>query len=166
MKRSTFRQIWQSSFPKICGSLFALASLMAGGGLANGQSTPQHLTGREYIVSAATVSVAWDLVPIAAGYEARLALFMKEPVTYYALARIPGTENNITFYQPRAGHFRAEVRACRFADCHCEPDANLADDCANDLSAWAESTNKAEAQVDGEPMAWWIYWKVPKPILE
>ncbi len=123
---------------------------------------PAYVDGREYIISNATVTVQWDLVSIANGYEARLTLFLKDPITYFALARIPGNENSIVFTRPRAGHFRAEVRACRFADCHLTDPGKPEDD----LSRWAESTNKDDASVDGIPGAWWIYWKVPKPILE
>lgn len=168
MKTFSFRKICSILSPKICASLSALAILITGIGSVSGQSSTSVLIGAEYIVSNATVTVQWDLVSIALAYEARLTMFDKDPITYFALARIPGNENSVVFTRPRAGHFRAEVRACRFADCHlADPDKP-----EDDLSRWAESTNKGDACVDElndgncVPMAWWIYWEVPPPILE
>lgn len=57
------------------------------------------------------------------------------------------TETSMVLNQKRTGHYMYRVRACNSAGC----------------SAWAESTDPTYATVDGNPMAWRIYWKVPSP---
>jgi hypothetical protein len=119
---------------------------------------PTHLDGREYIVDKTTVTVQWDFVSGAQAYQARLCMFDKDPITYFATACVPGSEQTVTFTRPRSGHFWAEVRATKLVGCDCtNPD---------DCSRWAESKNKTDASVDGLPMGWWIYWKTPKPIFQ
>ena len=110
--------------------------------------TQDRRTGTEYIISAETVRVEWDAVLEASVYEARLVLLDTSPVTVFALSR--GAENSIVFTQPHAGHLEAQVRACRLTDCS-----------GPDVSIWA--TSQLNGQVDGQPGAWWLYWKL-KPV--
>lgn len=107
-------------------------------------------TGTEYIISAPTVTVEWDAVSVASAYEARLVLLDTTPVTVFALAR--GAETSIVFTQPHAGHLEAQVRACRYSDCHDDGDIDP------DVSAWA--TSQLDGVVDGVDEPWWIYWKL------
>lgn len=153
-----FRKICSILSPSICASLFALALLTTGTGSANGQSSIPFTIGAEFLNSNATVTFGWQPVSDVQGYEVRLVLFLKDPVTYFARTCVPATVNKVTIARPRAGHFRAEVRSCRLADCDCTN--------PNNCSAWSQSTDPKVSMVGDRFMAWWIYWKVPKPIFE
>ena len=145
-------------------SLFVFLSLILWIGAANGQHLSAPLIGAEYIISSATVVVGWDYVSNALGYEARLALFAKEPVTYFALAKVPSAENTVTFHRPRVGHFRAEARAWNEVDavtCAQGGGASWDEETERCYSRWALSTTKEDATVDGASVAWWIYWQMP-----
>lgn len=128
------------------------------------------LQGWEYMTSSGSVTLQWDVVTGIPDvwYEIRVIMFDKEPNTTYAAGIT--SETSILILRPRSGHFRFEVRACRYSDCHCEPDSN-ADPCTDDRSGWAQSTNPAHGatDLDGdgvyEPMGWWVYWKTPPPII-
>jgi hypothetical protein len=117
--------------------------------------------------STGSVTLAWDAIP-ANGitdpiwYDVRVIMFDKSPETAYAIGLTTLTDMEIL--RPRSGHFRFEVRACRYSDCHCEPDSN-SDICEDDRSDWAQSTDPTQATVDGVAMGWWVYFKTPPPII-
>ncbi len=166
MKKFIYQRTYSILFQLIVVSLCACLSCVIPRS-ATGQSTHQYLTGREYIVSDATVTAQWDAVSAALAYEARLVSLHHAPVTFFALARIPASETSVTFSQPAAGHFEAQVRACKYADCHVDDSAHP----ENDLSRWVQSTLASDAQVDllndgiYVSMGWWIYWKL-QPITD
>ena len=111
--------------------------------------------GTEYTTDGNEISFAWDPSDGADGYELKLIMTDKEPHTDYALARTEQTQ--ITIKRPRAGHFDVMVRA--YLNC------TGGDDCVNGqlYSDWTLSTDKERATVGGEPMGWWIFWKLPAP---
>lgn len=111
--------------------------------------------GAEY-TSDDKITVAWDPSDGAVGYEVKLVMDDKTPVTEYALGRT--SETQITIMRPRAGHFTAYVRAYKDAVCQAPPC-----DPPRLYSTWSESTDEAVGTVDGQPMGWWIYFKVPPP---
>jgi len=155
-KRYIYRRTCLGLSRLICAATFLSILLLFIPTVVSGQSVISSMTGTEYIVSGAEVTIQWDTVSNALAYEARLLMLYQEPVTYFALARIPASEVSVTFKQPRAGHFEAQVRTCKYADCHIEDPAKPEES----VSGWSVSTDIDVATVDGVPMAWWIYWRL------
>ena len=112
--------------------------------------------GAEYITDDPQITVAWKAVEGANGYQIKLIMTDKVPVTEYARGETQQTQ--MTVKRPRAGHFDGAVRA--FKSC-----THDIEGCENGrlYSQWTLSSDKKRATVNGEPMAWWIYWKLPKP---
>lgn len=101
------------------------------------------LDGRMYVIPAnEAVTLAWGASQGATRYEYRLVMFDKTPETFFSEGETTGTQ--VVISRPRTAHFRAEVRACN-------------DEC----SEWSKSTDPTRATVDGTPMGWWLWWKVP-----
>jgi hypothetical protein len=123
------------------------------------------MQGNEYFNSTGKITMQWDSVPQALGYNIRVIMFDKSPETTYAIGHT--TETQMEILRPRSGHFRFEAQACKFADCSCTDDtgATPENDCPLDRSNWAQSTNPAQASVDGAAMGWWVYFKTPAPII-
>jgi hypothetical protein len=126
------------------------------------QTTYTKLQGVEYLVEGNSITVQWGpLDPIVQATELRLTMFDKDPVTYFALARVPAPTTRVVFNRPRTAHFRVEARSCRYTDCHVNDPNNP----QNDLSVWVLSTDPTVGEVDGVLIGWWLYWKMPKPIV-
>jgi hypothetical protein len=123
------------------------------------------MQGYEYFNSTGRVTLQWDLIPEALGYNIRVIMFDKAPETTYAMGQT--SNNQMEILRPRSGHFRFEAQACRFADCSCTDNtgATPENDCPIDKSLWAQSTDPTQATVDGVAMGWWLYWKTPPPII-
>ena len=136
--------------------------------------------GAEYITDDPQITLVWNAVEDADGYQIKLIMTDRVPVTEYARGETRQTQ--MTVKRPRAGHFDGAVRAykdgfvCTNAEGEkiiCNPDgAGHLDHCETEFtgcaqgrlySDWTLSTDKERATVNGEPMGWWIYWKVPKP---
>jgi hypothetical protein len=121
--------------------------------------------GYEYMIDSPSVTLQWDAIPEAAAYRIRVIMFDKVPETTYATGIT--TESSMPILRPRSGHFRFEAQACRLADCSVVDPAVP----ENDLSDWARSDDVLHGvtDLDGdgtyEPMAWWVYWKTPPPIV-
>lgn len=100
-----------------------------------------------YTVSDNTITVKWN-PPVDGGvvdyYEVRLRYLDARNPTYYPIKRVTGATQT-TLNQPRAGHFSVEVRA------------------VNSIGAgpWLTSTQGQLTLVDGETMAWMLYWRLP-----
>lgn len=95
-----------------------------------------------WLTTGEKVTVAWDGVTGADHYVYRIRSLERN-----ALIKIEGREETETtatqfsFVVPFAGHFVAEVKAVA----------------GDKSSTWATSDNKANAQINGEPRAWWLY---------
>lgn len=79
----------------------------------------------------------WDTVSEATSYDYRV--YHVEMGLYGTIKNTIATEVDVYF--SRVGHYIFEVRSKN----------------SNGNSAWAQSTNVAQAKVEGEPRAWWVY---------
>ena len=146
--------------------------------------------GAEYTIDETEIGFAWGPSEGAIGYEFKLIMTDRNPVTEYAFAKTAQTQ--ITVKRPRAGHFTAMVRAYKdtwvcqkeiiFKDCAgrsftcypeefidpCEPGTDMPDGVIlkRVYSEWTHSTDKERATVEGQSLGWWIYWKLPAPGFE
>lgn len=93
------------------------------------------------------IKCAWDAVPEATGYEARL--FHLERNVEVTLPNGKTTSTEIIFKLPRTGHFVFKVRAC----------VNNYELCSD----WCEASNPDCGLVDGQRRGWWIYGFVAPP---
>jgi len=90
------------------------------------------------------VTVGWNSVSGAEFYKIELVLIDPVPETTFDFGQTTATQ--MVLNRPRSGHFKVRVAACN------------ADGCA-----WSESIDPAYATVDGQPEAWWIFFKTPSP---
>ena len=96
-------------------------------------------------VSEDTLTLAWDAIDSATRYEIQAVDVLHEPQTIKDLGQSTGTQ--LVLNRLGASLWAYQVRACNAAGC----------------SPWAKSDDPAYATVDGQPGAWRVYWKTPKP---
>ena len=107
----------------------------------------QTKAGTMYFGSEQVVTIAWDAVSGAIGYEVQLVMFDKEPVT--TIAKANTSETSIQLLRPRSGQFIVKVRSWNWK----------VKDVEKQFSEWATSDDPTYATVDGQPSGWWISWK-------
>lgn len=107
------------------------------------------------------VTVAWDAVLEAEGYELQLVMFDKYPQTVFEIQETIDT--SITLSRPRSGNFIVRVRSWNWSGLVKRYSTDHPDciDNPNLRCGWAYSDDPLFATVDGEPGAWWIYWQLP-----
>lgn len=101
--------------------------------------------GSLYTIDSDTITVSWSPGQNVEYYEAQLILIDKD-INYPIKTT---TSNSCVFQRPRSGHFKIRVRSCN----------------SQYKSPWVETTELQNAKVDGENMAWIIYWKLPAPVI-
>jgi len=103
------------------------------------------LVGAEYTTTK-QLTLAWDCIAEAMYYEVKaLWIDPSTPVEYF-VGRT--SECQALISKPRTGHFKYRVRSHKSANLY---------------SVWADSTDKTDAIVNGQPMGWWIFWKPGLP---
>lgn len=96
-----------------------------------------------YTVDANNIKISWTAGQNVDYYEVQLIWIDKN--TNYPI--VTTTSNNISLPRPRAGIFKVRVRSCN----------------NHSKSVWIESDNSVVSKVDGQNMAWIVYWKLPSP---
>lgn len=134
-------------------SLVVLLTLLVGFVCVVSATVPDRITGTMFITSEPMVTVAWDAVSEAEGYQVQLVMFDKDPVTIFNQGEL--SETSIELSRPRSGNFIVRVRSWNWKDGEKQYSEN-----------WATSDDAEYATVDGKPGPWWLYWRLPTPQIE
>jgi hypothetical protein len=103
--------------------------------------------GCEHVVDQNSISIAWNAVVGATKYQWQsIFIDLKTPKV---LASGETSQTQVTMSYLRAGHFRYQVRACDATSC----------------SDWTDSLNVSYSTCNASPGAWWIYFKLPAPVI-
>lgn len=108
-------------------------------------------TGTAYFATG-DITVGWDAVSYADGYEVQLIMFQPTPETAYPVTDT--TNLSAVLSRPRPGAFRLRVRAYF-----------INENGDKDYGIWCTSDEVGCATVDGNVGAWWIQWMPGVPII-
>jgi len=149
--------IWISSLLVLLVVLLVFVSVDSVGALETKKGTM-------YYGSDQIITVEWDAVLEATGYQVQLVMFRRLPITIFDQGDT--LETSIELLRPRVGQFLVRVRSWIWKNAEETEKQYSTDDsaCVGGLDpkcGWSYSDDPIYATVNGQPGVWWIDWQMP-----